>query len=332
MVPVRALNLVVPATIGLLGCESTSSPAPVYERTVTAEMLTGAALMALRPDGRLNPESYITAGSELSLDQAKSEALGFARYVTNNGLLRGVVENERGGFWTDPHLLTTCDDAYYVHSPFGEISHDSLGEPGISYLKRLGGQWLIPLCGSQHEPQMTVQAAIEGNSIRFVNGEPVEPYFFLLSAWNARGVPLGWPDALPISAERAVRFVYETFGVPVSEVPQLYTRGDFQPDGTIISMSPGSARSCNRWRLTLESDVAVRGSTSLATDTTSVLYVGALTCHGSDVVPYIHLPLAAQPATTALNYVDNDASPPKTWTVIIPFATPVRFEIGFRAP
>ncbi|HEX6316259.1 MAG TPA: hypothetical protein VFZ73_15425, partial [Gemmatimonadaceae bacterium] len=319
-------------TIGLLACESTSSPAPVYERTVAPGMVTGAALAALRPDGRLNPESYATSLGELPLAEAKSEALGFARYVTNNGLLRGVVENERGGVWTDPHLLTICGDAWYVHSPFAAITHDSLGEPGISYLKRLGGQWLIPFCGSQQEPQMTVQAAVEGNSIRFADGEPVDPYSFLLSAWNARGVPLGWPDALPISAERAVRFAYETFGVRVSEVPQLYVRGDFQPDGSIVSLPPGWARSCNRWRLTLESDVKVRGSSSSRVDTTNVLYVAALTCHGSDVIPYIHLPLAAQPATTALNYVDNEVSPPKTWTVIIPFSTPVRFEVGFRAP
>jgi hypothetical protein len=329
---VRALILAVPATLGLLGCESTSSPTPVYERTVTPDMVTGAALAALRPDGRLNPESYATAAGELPLDEAKAEALGFARYVTNNGLLRGVVENERGGVWTDPHLLTICGDAWHVHSPFGEIRHDSLGEPGISYLKRLGGQWLIPFCGSQHEPQMTVQAAIDGNDIRFVNGEPVEPYFFLLSAWNARGVPLGWPDALPISAERAVRFVFETFGVPVSEVPQLHVRGDFQSDGTITSMQPGSARSCNRWRIVLESDVTVRGSTTLRTVTTNVLYVAALTCHGSDVEPYIQLPLAEQPTTTTLTYVDDSVSPPKTWTVDIPFQTPVRFEIGFRVP
>jgi hypothetical protein len=329
---VRALNLLVPAVLGLLACESTSSPVPVYERTVSAEMLTGAALVALRPDGRLAPESHMTAGGELPLDEARSQALGFARYVTNNGLLRGAVEGERGGVWTDPHLLTLCPDAFYVHSPFGPITHDSLGEPGLSYLKRLGGQWLIPMCGAANEPQMTVQAAIDGNDIRFTNGEPVEPYAFLGSAWTARGVPLGWPDALTISAERAVRFAWETFGARVSEVPQLFARGDFQPDGRIVVLQPGSARFCNRWRVTLESDVQIRGSTSLSTATTNVLYIGALTCGSSDVEPFIHLPLATQPATTALNYVDNAVSPPKTWTVTVPFQTPVRFEIGFRAP
>jgi hypothetical protein len=244
-------------------------------------------------------------------------------------LLRGVVENERGGYWTDPHLLTLCGDAYYVYSQFGAISHDSLGEPGLSYLKRMGNQWLIPLCGSANEPQMTIQAAIDGNDIRFANGEPVDPYAYLSSAWNARGVPLNWPDALPISAERAVRFAYETFGVRVSEVPRLFVRGETLPSGG-FALQPGSARTCNRWRVVLESDVTVRGQTSLESTTTNVIYVGALSCHRLDLDPFIHLPLADQPASTTLQYIDNDVSPPKTWLITIPIASPVRFEIGTR--
>ena len=317
--------------IGLLACESTSSPVPVYERTVTAEMLTGAALEALRSDGRLTIPVPQPLAPSISLSDARVQTLQFARYVTNHGLLRGVVENERGGFWTDPHLLSICDDAYYVRSQIGPIVHDSLGEPGLSYIKRLGPQWLIPLCGSANEPQMTVQVAIDGNDIRFANGVPVEPYAFIGGAWNARGVPLNWPDALTISAERAVRFAWETFGVRVTEVPQIFTRGDFAPDGRVISMPPGSARSCHRWRVVLENDVTIRGTTSLRTDTTNVVYIGALTCQGMDVEPFIHLPLAEQPPTTTLQYLDEDVSPPKTWSVTIPFSSPVRFEVGLRA-
>ena len=317
---------------GLLACESTSSPAPVYLRDVTPEMVTGAALAALRPDGRLTPETAATTGNQLSLQEARTQTLQFARYVTNHGLLRGVVESERGGFWTDPHLLTVCEDAFLVHSQYGQITHDSLGEPGMSYLKRYGPQWLIPLCGAENEPQMTAQVAIDGNSIRFANGQPIEPFAYLSTAWNARGVPLNWPDALTISAERAVRFAFETFGVRVVEVPQLIGRGDFAPDGRIVYTLVGSARSCNRWRVVLESDVNIRGTTSLSTVTTDVLYVGALTCGGFDVTPHIHLPLAEQPTSTSLDYVDETVSPSKRWTVVIPFSSPVRFEIGLRAP
>ena len=324
-----ALLLVVS---GLLACESTSSPVPVYLHDVTPEMVTGAALAALRSDGRLTPETATTTGNQLSLQEARTQTLQFARYVTNNGLLRGVVESERGGFWTDPHLLTICEDAYFVHSQFGPITHDSLGEPGLSYLKRYGPRWLIPLCGSENEPQMTAQVAIDGNSVRFANGEPIQPYAFLSTAWNARGVPLSWPDALTISAERAVRFAYETFGVRVAEVPQLIVRSEFAADGRVLSTLAGSVRSCNRWRVVLESEVNIRGQSSLRTVATNVLYVAALTCSGFDVIPYIHLPLAEQPSTTTMNYLDDTVSPSKTWTIVIPFSSPVRFEVGSRAP
>jgi hypothetical protein len=302
--PVRSLSLAVPLLLALLACESTSAPVVTYERTVTPEMVTGSALAALRPDGRLQLELPATTGDQLSLAEARTQSLGFARYVTNNVLLRGMVEGSRGGYWTDPHLLTICEDAYYVHSQFGAITHDSLGESGLSILKRYGPRWLIPMCGSANEPQMRVQVAIDGNSERFPNGEPTEPYVFLYSAWHASGVPLNWPDALTISVERAVRFAYETFGVRVAEVPQLIMRGEFAPDGSWQTILMGHW-TCHRWRIVLESVVGIRGMSTLTTDTTKVVYVGALTCSGFDVTPYIHLPLAAQPMTSSLNFLDT---------------------------
>jgi len=336
----RSLTLVV-ASAGLLACESNSfAPVPVYEHHVTAEMVTGAALAALGNDGRFYVELPATHPGQLSLEEAKAQTRQFARYVTNNVLLRSGVEDGRGGYWIDPHLLTICEDAYYVHSHVGPITHDSLGEPGLSVLKRYGPRWLIPLCGSANEPQMTVQAAIDGNDVRFADGEPIEPYYFHLhrNAWGAAGVPLNWPHALSISAERAVRFAWETFGVRVAEVPELFTRGDvgtradFLNEDRLPRLPVGSARSCHRWRIVLESDVEIRGMTSFTTVTTNVVYVAALTCNGMDVDPYIHLPLAEQPSATRLDYLDDSVSPARTGTVTIPFSSPVRFEIGVRVP
>jgi hypothetical protein len=310
-----------------IACESTTVPVPLYEHTVSPEMVTGAALAALKPDGRFTITLPATAPGQLSIGEARTQTLQFARYVTNNLFLRSGVEGGRGGYWTDPHLLTLCTDAYFVNSQLGEIAHDSLGEPGLSYVKRLGDQWLIPMCGDKNEPQMTVYAAIDGNDIRFANGEPIEPYAFLTSAWNAGGVPLNWPDALSISAERAVRFAYETFGIRVSELPQLFVRGDALIGGGYAAQ-PGSARFCNRWRVVLESDVTIRGQTSLETKTTNVVYVAALSCSSFDVEPFVHLPLSDQPESTTLQYVDTSVSPSKTWHITIPFTSPVRFEIG----
>jgi hypothetical protein len=316
---------------GLLACESTSSPEVIVHHKVTPEMVTGAAAAALRADGSLTLTLPATFSGQLSIEDAKAQSLQFARYVTNNGLLRGVVESERGGFWTDPHLLTLCDKAFFVRSQLGLIHHDSLADtPILSLWQRSRSQWLIPLCGSADEPQMTVQAALEGNDIRFADGVPIEPYSFLSNAWYARGVPLNWPHPLPISAERAVQFAYATFGVRVTEVPELFLRGDVLASGHYYHPT-GSARTCNRWRILLESNITIRGTTSQETDSTHEIYVGTLSCGVFDVIPWIHRPTADQPATVLMNYVDETVSPPKNWVVTVSVVAPLRFEIGTRA-
>jgi hypothetical protein len=47
-------------------------------------MVTGAALAALQADGRINLETPATSGSQLSVQEARAQALQFARYVTNH--------------------------------------------------------------------------------------------------------------------------------------------------------------------------------------------------------------------------------------------------------
>lgn len=327
----RLWTLLIPGTVGLLACESTSAPAPVYEHHVTAEMVTGAALAALDADGRFRLDQPVVGPGQLSLDEAKTQSLQFARYVTNNVLLRGAVEQGRGGYWTDPHLLTLCRSAHYVHSQLGSVVVDSVSASTTqSFQRRYSAQWLIPMCGSNDDPQMVAQAALDGNDIRFANGTPIEPYTSLSTAWFARGVLLNWPDPLPLSAERAVRFLWETFGVRVSEVPQLYFRGDIL-NGSYVWYQVGSARYCNRWRVVLESDVAIRSMSSLSTSTTKVIHVGTFSCNALDVTPRIHVPQADQPSSVILLEVDDSMNPPKTWSVQVPVVAPIRFEIGTRA-
>jgi hypothetical protein len=330
---VRSLILALLVAPGVLACESTSSPVEVYERDVTPEMVTGAALAALRSDGRFNLEEPVTEAGQVSLQEAKTQTLQFARYVTNQLLLRGVVEGERGGYWTDPQLLALCRSAYFVHSQLGAMATDTVPESaGQSFKRRFGSQWLIPMCGSDDDPQMTVQVAIDANDIRFADGAPIEPFSSLTTAWYARGVPLNWPDPLPLSAERAVRFAWETFGLRVTEVPQLYFRGDILSKGTYAWYQIGSARFCNRWRVVLENDVTVRGMTTFSQSTTRVLWIASASCSQRDVEPWLHIPLTEQPSVATLDYIDYSVNPTKTWMLQVPVVAPIRFEIGGRAP
>jgi hypothetical protein len=313
---------------GLLACESTSSPVPVYERTVTPEMVTGAALAALQPDGRFSNQVPTTSAGQVSLGEARSQTPQFLRYA-----YRGFSPHYTGNF-TDPNSLEFCGDAYYVHSQLATIPIDSASpEATTSFLRRFGPQWLIPMCGNAHEPLLTVQVAIDGNEIRFENNEPVEPYSApVATAWSTQGVPLNWPDALTISAERAVRFAYETLGVRVAEVPQLYFRGVLLSDNRYVWSRLGSARSCHRWRVVLESEASIRGMSSLRIDTTNVVHVGAGTCSNDDVTPYIHLPFPEQPSFVLLDFLEDRVDPPEYWIVSVPLAAPILFEIGVRAP
>ena len=69
---------------GLLACESASSPELIVHHTVTPEMVTGAAAAALRADGSLTLTLPATFSGQLSIQEARTQSLQFARYVTNN--------------------------------------------------------------------------------------------------------------------------------------------------------------------------------------------------------------------------------------------------------
>jgi hypothetical protein len=295
-------------------------------------MVSGAAAAALGADGRFRFPLPVLRADQVSLATAREQALQFAKYATNNVLLRGAIENGRGGYWTDPHLLTLCRDAYLVRSQLQSFHVDSLPASGQALLqRRVGAQWLIPFCGSKGEPQMTIQIAVEGNDIRFEKNAPVEPYQNLTAAYFGRGVPLNWPDVLPISAERAVRFAYDQLGVRIAEVPELYFRGNRDVDGVYREFQTGAARYCNRWRIVFDRDVSLQGTVTRGPRTTREVFVGAYSCQNEDVTPLLQLPLEIQPADGTLQFFDDSVVPLKTYAIRVPIASPVHFELAQRA-
>ena len=319
-------------TLLFLGCTKiATAPPEISPSEVRPEMVTAAAAAALGEDGYFRFPVPTLRTDQISLITARDQALQFAKYATNNILLRGAIEEGRGGYWTDPHLLTLCRDAYLVRSQLQSVPADSLPANGQALLqRRFGPQWLIPLCGSEGEPQMTVQIAVDGNDIRFQNNEPIQPYSFLSDAYFGRGVPLHWPDALPVSAERAVRFVYDQLGVRISEVPGLYFRGSRTNDDTYARFQIGSARYCNRWRIVLEHEVALRGTTSQTVRTTKEVFVGAFACRGTDVTPLLQLPVVQQADNVALAFFDTGANPVKAYLVRASLDSPIDFELAER--
>ena len=331
--PVVGLRLLL-LLAAYLSCTAESTgpaPAPVSPSEVRPEMVTGAAAAALGVDGFFALELPEAGSGEVSLDTARAQALEFAKYVTNNVLLRGVVEAGRGGYWTDPHLLVRCGrDAGYVRPQLEAMQLDSLPVIGrTQLLRKFGPSWLIALCGP--EPQMTVQVALVANLTRFATGAPVEFDPYLSTAFSGHGVPLNWPDALPISAERAVRFAYDQLGARVAEVPELYVRGGLNLDG-IYDLQAGSARNCNRWRIVLDRDVAVKSGPAQAVRLTREVFVSSLTCAGTDVAPLLQVPVAGQASAVRVRYVDFSISPPREYLITVASVSPIRFELTQRVP
>lgn len=315
------------------GCSGAIEPPLVSPGEVTPDMVTGAAAAALGADGRFTIEPPAIAPGGVPRDTAVAQAIEFAAYVTNNVLLRGVVEAGRGGYWTDPHLLSPCDrPPAYVHPQLGALDVDSLPPVGRDLFQRkFGGSWLVALCGTDGLPQMTVQVAVHGNALRFEDGAPRSPDPNLLAAFSPSGVPLNWPDALPVSAERAVRHVWDQFRVRIAGVPELLARGDVNPAGEYVLQS-GSGRTCSRWRIVLEGPVAVKSGTTQDVRTTNELYVSALTCSLADVVPVLQIPVPGQATDAAVSYTDFGAVPPRVHRIVAAVTSPVRFDIAIPVP
>jgi hypothetical protein len=318
------------AALMLLAACGTDATAPeVSPREVDPEMVTGAAAAALGPDGYFILATPATSSQQVSIDTAQAQVLEFAKYVTNNVLLRGVVENGRGGYWTDPHLLTRCSlREVFVRPQLQQPAVVSLPTTGRILLSRkFGPSWLVGLCGAGGAPEMTVQVALNENRVRFAGGAPIESDPNLLSAFSPQGVPLGWPDLLPISAERAVRFAFDQTGVRISEQPELFVRGETNIDG-FYDLQAGSARSCNRWRIVLEQEVALKSGPAQLVTMTREVFVGAATCHGMDVGPVLQVPVANQATTVMVRYVDFSISPQREYVVPVETFSPIRFEVA----
>lgn len=298
------------------------APTPGEPAVVQAEMLTGNALAALMPDGRLFLKPPMLREDQVSEADARLQSIPYARLVTNNLYLRSIAEADRGR-WIDPHFLLLCGERYLANAQLEFTDPDSLRPGDGERLRRLfGPQWLVPLCNARLIPEVVVQVAVDANPIRFgANGpEPFEDYPFLITAWVARGLPDYAVTSLPVSAERAVTFVWDSLRVRIAEVPQLVVRGSaYQEDGPFaFHIQVGFAVYCHRWRVELETEVQLRGMSTGTTARTREVWVSTRDCEGIDATPVLSRPLAVQPLTSWVQY--RSARAP------VRFTSPVYFE------
>ncbi|MBC7896305.1 MAG: hypothetical protein H7066_12895 [Cytophagaceae bacterium] len=317
----RARACVLGFLTATAGCDiDLIAPVPGKAAVVRAEMLTGNALAALMPDGRLSLAPPTLHGDQVPEAVARLQSIPFARHVTNDVLLRGLAESDRGR-WIDPHFLQLCADRYFASAQVAFTEDDPLMRDVL--LKRtFGPQWLVPLCNARFVPEVVVQVAVDANPIRIGDKgpDPLEEHLSLITAWVARGLPDYAVTALPVTAERAVTFAWDSLRVRIAEVPQLVVRGSaFQDDGPFAFHIPvGFAVYCHRWRLRLETEVKLRGMTTGGTAGTREVWVSTRDCNGIDASPILSRPLAVQPTTS---WVQRGAV-----RAAVRFTSPVYFE------
>lgn len=301
------------------------APTPGEVAIVRAEMLSGNALAALMPDGRLFLKAPTLREGQVTEADARLQSIPYARLVTNNLYLRSIAEADRGR-WIDPHFLLLCGDRYFAEAQVAFVDEDPFSRD-IQLRRLFGPQWLVPLCNSRLIPEVIVQVAVDANPIRFGDKgpEPFEDYPYLITAWVARGLPDYAVTSLPVSAERAVTFAWDSLRVRIAEVPRLVVRGSaFQENGPFaFHIRIGFAAYCQRWRLELETDVQLRGLTTGTTASTREVWVSTRDCLGIDATPVLSRPLVVQPTTS---WVERQAITGETIRAAVRFTSPVYFE------
>jgi hypothetical protein len=132
-----------------------------------------------------------------------------------------------------------------------------------------------------------------------------------------------------VSAERAVSVAFEQTGVRIVEVPELYARG--RHSGSVYDWhQAGAARVCNRWRLTLERDISLRGLTTRSVQVTRELFVGPVDCLSTDRTAVLQIPTWPPAAEVTIQYLDTGVAPPILRSRTIATASPVDFELAER--
>mgnify|MGYP001581026236 FL=1 len=248
----------------------------------------------------------------VTAEAARALALDWALYVTNSIGLRSVVEDQRGGYWTDTHLLHLCAPLYYARASFGAAPADA----PLGTHRLFGDHWVVPLCDDAGDPEMTVEIAVVANTVTFADapnrprGLVSDPTDLTLAFWG-NGVP--WPshEALVISAEEAVAFAATQTGAPVTAVPELVHRSDVRDGRALLSI--GAVRYCSRWRLQFDQNVSFRSLETGAERLTREVYVGTYGCSPYGrfdlyTVPEFHVPRPAQPDLAAVQYASTDST------------------------
>lgn len=260
--------------------------------------VTGDAARALDAEHRFVLEPPILRPPFVPIERAREQSEIFARVVAGNGLLSELVIQDRDRRVPTFSMLAACQRTFFVQSQFrlipgarptrsdGAVVHDDEVIPE-SILRMYADHWLVPLCGP-FGFEMTVEVSVAENPLTFQAWQTTYPSSMIL-AYYPRGVPYLSSTPVPLSVEQAVGFAHVATGKRIAGVPSLVHRGSI--DREFASQPAGTARFCNRWRLTMEHPVRLRGELTGLVVTSTDVYVSTRTCNGIDARAEFHLPM-----------------------------------------
>lgn len=211
---------------------------------------------ARRPDERLNLRAHVTPGVAsrisqtgqfipapprafadplLTKERAELHAVTWARLGGPD--VRTSLERQHGGR-IDFAALRPCGRSYLADTPFEEV------DPAMPNFIRnaYGPWWLVPLCGGDGRPRVSVGVAGYSTDVRVEDGRLIIPRVHG-NEFVWRGVPTG--AELPVSPERAAVAAAEAAGGRVAGVPEL-----------LLGMHEHPLAA--RWRVPLDRDAVVR--------------------------------------------------------------------------
>jgi len=314
------IGAVFASGIASTACSDMEGPTPprALRTRVQPEWVTASAAAALDSASGLFRLTY-PSPQWISQIDADSLAAAVARVIGSPDPLnigRQAAEADRGGA-IDFGSLKVCERDLYVLSPFGTFPPQLPG-----YARRAWGpHWSVSFCGRDGTVQLSLGIPDNPTDLQIVNG-------VLVRARtegggddsNGAGVPMRFLFGLPVAPEDAVKVIYERAARRVATPPVPFNQLDDRGFGQLAL--------CASWRLSTDSDVAVRSETTGALMAAREFFVRRFpACYSDSLVVYVAD--NNQPQTWPLlvfsDTVTNDPSAGMD-TIRVPVLGPVAFQ------
>lgn len=240
--------------LAVLGCGEAPASTGPPPRVMPSQVVPSLSA-SLTPDGRfILPAAATNPSGEISESQAASVA---QRYVRDMARSLTHSWSRDHGVDVDSHSLTPCDRAVYAANPYASLSGAKLSEVTV---RMFGAHWIVPMCAGG-QPQVVV--SFSSLAVELLESVTATDRIVPWSRAEVRsfGVPVGTSAALFTPEGAAVR-AFSSASRRVRRIPELVMNP--MPHSPVLV----------RWRVELETPVAVRGMKSGATRNLGSVLVG----------------------------------------------------------